>query len=198
MSNSGSPYKRISIFLSVDPETIIKYFNSNDPAPLYYRQLSYEFQEYLQSSIACARRYTSVQYKVFCRDQSDTRFFVDPLMRAVRRHFTVKKQLKEQEFRKFKRRNYILLLIAFSIVVLFQGLLPEILQKDHRVHSVFSNSIDVFSWVIMWKPIERLIFYWNPFLKEIALMEKMVSAELIVVKNDKELFDHHMEHFDAA
>lgn len=193
----GSPYNRINIFLSVDPDTIIKYFNSNDPAPLYYRQLSHEFQEYLQSSVAGARRYSTIQYKVFCNEPSDSKLFVEPLMRSIRRHFEMKKKLKELEFRKFKKRNYILLVIAFLIVVICQGALPAIFGQDHRMHSVFSNSVDVFSWVIMWKPIERLIFYWNPFLKEISLIDKMIDAELTVVKNDKDLFDYHLEHLNA-
>jgi hypothetical protein len=63
---------------------------------------------------------------------------------------------------------------------------------------MFSNAIDVFSWVILWKPIERLIFYWNPFLKEISLFNKMANAEVNVIENEEELVNYHMDHFDAA
>jgi hypothetical protein len=63
---------------------------------------------------------------------------------------------------------------------------------------MFSNAIDVFSWVILWKPIERLIFYWNPFLKEILLYNKIENAEVKIVESEEELIDYHMEHFDAA
>ena len=79
-----------------------------------------------------------------------------------------------------------------------QGLLPEIFNQDHRIHSMFSNALDVFSWVILWKPIERLIFYWNPFLKEILLFNKMIYAEVILIENEEELVNYHMEHYDAA
>lgn len=185
MYKSVSPYRRISIFLSVNPETTLNYYNANDPAPLCYRQLSLEFQEYLHTSITPAKKNTAIQHKVFCSGETDTRFFADPLMRAIRRHFAVGKQLEEQEFRKFKKRNYILLVLAFFIVVLFQGIVPGVFGQDHLIHSVFSNVIDVFSWVIMWKPIERLVFYRNPFLKKMPLMDKMINAELTAVKNDK-------------
>ena len=63
---------------------------------------------------------------------------------------------------------------------------------------MFSNAIDVFSWVILWKPIERLIFYWNPFLKEILLYEKIQNAKVTIVESEEELIDYHLEHFDAA
>jgi hypothetical protein len=190
--------KKITIYLSVDSESVIKYFNSHDPAPLYCRQLSHEFQEYLNHSMVTAKRNSKITYKVFCRDESDKDLYVDALMHTIRRHFKLKKELKEIEFNKFKKRNYYLLLISLSIVVFCQGILPVILGQDHRIHSVFSNAIDVFSWVILWKPIERLIFNWNPYLKDILLLHKMSTAEVIVIENEKELLNHHMEHFDAA
>jgi hypothetical protein len=43
----------------------------------------------------------------------------------------------------------------------------------------------VLCWVILWKPIERLIFYWNPFLKDISIMERLEKAEVIVSEIEK-------------
>jgi hypothetical protein len=189
---------RVSIFLTVDAESITKYFNSHDPAPLYCRQLSHEFQEYLNASTTSVRRHTIIDYKIFCGESSNMKFLVDPLMQTIRRHFLIKKQIKETEFRKFKRRNYILLLISIAIVMFCQGVLPNMFNQNHRIHSMFSNAIDVFSWVILWKPIERLIFYWNPFLKETLLFDKMANAEFNVIENEQELVDYHMDHYDAA
>ena len=79
-----------------------------------------------------------------------------------------------------------------------QGILPNLFGQDPRIHSMFSNAIDVFSWVVLWKPIERLIFYWNPFLKEILLLDKLQNAKVKIVESEEELVNHHMEHYDAA
>jgi hypothetical protein len=68
----------------------------------------------------------------------------------------------------------------------FQGVMPWIFNAEHRIHSAFSNAIDVFSWVILWKPIEKLIFYWNPFLKEISIFDKLINAPIIIVGEKKE------------
>lgn len=190
--------QRITVFLSVDSESILKYFNPNDPAPLYYRQLSHEFQGYLDASISHAKRYSNIRYKLFCSNSSDRQVFVEPLMKAIRRHFERKEELKKTEFFKFKKRNYFLLFMSFVVVIFCQWGLPQIFGQDHRIHSVFSNAIDVFSWVILWKPIERLIFNWNPYLKEILLFHKMATAEVIVVENETELINHHLEHYGAA
>ena len=198
MKRINASARKVSIFLSVDSESITKYFNSNDPAPLYCRQLSHEFQEYLNATIISARRRTVIDYKIFCGESSSMKFMVAPLMQTIRRHFLIKKQVKKTEFRKFKKRNFILLFISILIVMFCQGFLPGMFDQDHRIHSMFSNAIDVFSWVLLWKPIERLIFYWNPFLKEILLLDKMANAEVNVIANEEELVNYHMDHHDAA
>ncbi|HMI79188.1 MAG TPA: hypothetical protein VK484_10350 [Ferruginibacter sp.] len=195
MSNFTTP--KISIYLKIDDDSILHYFNPHDPARLDIRQLGQDFQDYLNNSIACAGRYTRIDYKIFCQSGS-MRFMADPLIRTIRRHFEIKKKLKQVEFRKFKKKNFILLLISICIVVFCQGFLPNVFGQDHRIHSIFSNAIDVFSWVVLWKPIERLIFYWNPFLKEILLLTKMQTAPVNIIESEEELINHHMEHYDAA
>jgi hypothetical protein len=187
---------RVSIFLSVDAQSVFKYYNSHDPAPLYNRQLSHEFQEYLQHSIASARREASIRYQLICKKESDQKF-IQPILMSIRRHFEIKRTIREQEFNNFKKRNYTFLGISFLAVIILQGLLPIIFDIDHRMHSVFNNALDVFSLVILWKPIERLIFYWNPFKKEILLLNKMENAESIIIVNEKE-FVIDRQYDDAA
>jgi len=165
---SNPLFKKINIFLKVSERSIDDYFNANDPAPIYKRQLSHEFEEYIMNYASSIKRYTVVTYKLNVVNQSDNEF-VEPLVHAIRRHFSLKKSIKEAEFKKFKKRNYALLVLSLLVVMLFQGVMPLIFQEEHRIHSAFSNALDVFSWVILWKPIEKLIFYWNPFLKEISI-----------------------------
>lgn len=193
-----STTRKISIYLRIDSNSINNYFNPHDPARLDRRQLGHEFRDYLDTSVADAGRHTIIDFKVFCCETGSMRFMVEPLVKTIRRHFQVKKKHKEIEFRKFKKKNYILLCISFCIVMFCQGIIPLLFGQDHRIHSMFSNAIDVFSWVILWKPIERLIFYWNPFLKEIVLYDKIQKAEVKIVESEEELIDYHMEHFDAA
>jgi hypothetical protein len=190
---SKSSTRKISVYLKIDENSINEYFNPHDPARLDKRQLGHDFQEYLNAAIA-----PIIDYKIFCSESGGMRFMVDPLMRTIRRHYKIQKLLKENEFRKFKRKNYVLLLISILIVMFCQGVLPNLFGQDHRIHSMFSNAIDVFSWVVLWKPIERLIFYWNPFLKEILLFDKMQNAKVNIIESEEELLNHHMEFYDAA
>lgn len=193
-----SRVKRVSVYLSLDSGSINRYFNANDPAPLAYRHLSHEFQEYLNASVSMVQRHTVINYKIFCGESTGMRFLIEPLTQTLRRHYRIKREIAENQFRRFKRRNYTLLCISFVVVMVFQGLLPFIFNQEHRMHTTFSNALDVFSWVILWKPIERLIFYWNPFLKEILLYKRMEIAEVITVDNEQDLINNHLERANAA
>jgi hypothetical protein len=190
--------RKISIYLKIDANSINNYFNPHDPARLDKRQLGQDFKDYLDTTIANAGRHTEIDFKVFCCENGTMRFMVEPLVKTIRRHYYVQQKIKEHEFYKFKKKNYILLCISILIVMFCQGVLPLVLSQNHRIHSMFSNAIDVFSWVVLWKPIERLIFYWNPFLKDILLYKKIQNAKVHIVENEEDLLNYHMEHFDAA
>jgi hypothetical protein len=37
----------------------------------------------------------------------------------------------------------------------------------------------------LWHPIDELVFNWNPHLEEINLLNKLATAELIIIENEK-------------
>jgi len=172
----------ISIYISMDQESLSNYFNPHDPAPLYKRQLSQAFELYIHNSIASVKRYSLISYKICTKSEEDKQY-TEPLMYAIRRHFTEKKTLKEAEFEKFKRRSYMLLFVSLSIVLITQGFLPLLLKSWHPMSSVFSNTLDIFSWVILWRPIDQLIFCWNPYLKDISILNRLATGEATLIEN---------------
>ena len=179
--------KTITIFLTVDEKTIDSYFNMHDPSPIYKRQLSHEFEKYIASSIVAIKRHSSLRYKLVCTKESD-RQYVEPLIHAIRRHFSIQKVIKESEFRKFKRGAYKLLTISMAIVMVSHLLKITMLDETNRVHSMIGNAVDIFGWVILWTPIDKLVFFWNPFLKEISILDRLMNAEInISVKHSNEV-----------
>jgi hypothetical protein len=182
MEDSSS--ERINIFLTVDRSTINTYFNSHDPAPIYKRQLSHQLEEYIRTSTIMARRYSAVFYKFKCHSEIDKQY-AQPLMYAIRRHYQGKKETREKEFNKFKSRSWLLLVISLVMVLVCQGFVPLMLDEDNRFHTAFGNSLDIFSWVLLWRPIDLLLFSWNPHLKDISLLSKLSTAELIILDNEK-------------
>jgi hypothetical protein len=176
--------KIINIYLKVDPKTIQDYFNENDPAPLYKRQLSHKLEQYINTASCSVKRYSVVFYKFKCNTELDKQY-TEPLIYAIRRHFADKQQIREKEFSRFKKRTWMLLLVSLSIVICFQGFLIVSLNENHRIQSGLGNIMDVFSWVVLWQPFDKLLFHWNPHLKDISLLKNLATAEVIIIENEK-------------
>jgi uncharacterized membrane protein len=181
---SKSLTKKINVFLSVDFQNINSYFNAHDPAPLYKRQINHKLEEYIMTSVATTKRYSVIFYKLKCISSVDKQY-AEPLMYAIHRHFAMKKAIREEKFQRFKRKNSILLCVSLMIVIFSQAFLPLLIPAGLRIHDGLKNCLDVFSWVILWRPIYELIFEWNPHLKEISILNKLATAEVIIIDKEK-------------
>ncbi|MDQ6901920.1 MAG: hypothetical protein M3139_02765 [Bacteroidota bacterium] len=173
---------KINIFLTVDQSNIHEHFNLNDPAPLYKRQLSHQFQQYIMTSIEAAKRHSVFCYKINCKNKSD-RQYTEAVIYSIRRHFSAKKLIKIEQFEKFKRRSYMLLFSSLAVVMVCHGVVPYFLPDETGFYSALRNGLDIFSWVILWQPIDKLVFQWNPHLKDISMMNRLANAEVIITEN---------------
>ena len=53
-----------------------------------------------------------------------------------------------------------------------------------KISSGLNNTLDVFSWVILWRPIDDLLFSWNPYLKDISIMNRLATGrEVTLIDN---------------
>lgn len=170
----------ISIYLTVDVQTLNAYFNAHDPAPIYKRQLSHQLEDYITNTVSNSKRYTAIFYKLKCTTEMD-KSYAEPLMYAIRSHYSQKKIRRIKEFNKFKWRTWILLLISIAVVMFCQGFVPLILDQENRFIAGLGNSLDIFSWVLLWRPLDVLLFNWNPHLKDICLLNKLATAEVIMI-----------------
>ena len=180
MNNS----KSVNIFMTLDKQSIESYFNTNDPAPIYKRQLSHQFEQYIAESSHNVKRYDVLFYKFKFQSEEDKQY-AEPLMYSIRRHFTEKKNLAIKQFERFKKRNWAVLGVSLLVVILFQCLMPFVLNEENKIHSGLTHLVDVFAWVILWHPIDELIFNWNSKLKEICLLNKLATAEYMIIENEK-------------
>jgi hypothetical protein len=178
--------KKINIFLSLEQDIFRGYFNPQDPAPLYKRQLSHEFELYIMTCIRTAKRDSLFSFKISYKSEHDEQY-AEPLMYAIKRHFAESKAITTATFNKFKQRAYKLLFFSLAVVMLCQCLVPFVLDENNRIHTGLHNSMDVLCWVVLWKPIERLIFYWNPFLKDISIMNRLEKAEVIITEIETDI-----------
>ena len=178
------PPKTINVYLTLDQLVIQGYFNPHDPAPIYKRQLTHHFEQYIMENVALFKKYDVIFYKFKYTNEIDKQY-AEPMMYAIHRHFTELKEEKIKNFKKYKRRNIMMLVAGTIIVTLFHILIPMVLTSDKGISSAVSNSLDVFSWVILWHPIDELVFNWNPHLAKINLLNNLATSELIIIENEK-------------
>jgi len=178
------PPKTIDVYVTLDQHVMKGYFNPHDPAPIYKRQLNHHFGLYIMENVALFKRYDVIFYKFKCANDMDKQY-AEPVMYAIRRHFNELKEHKIKNFEKYKRRNITMLIASILIVTLFHIVLPLVLTSDEGFSAAVRNSLDIFSWVILWRPIDELVFNWNPHLAEINLFNKLATAELIIIENEK-------------
>lgn len=182
---SDSLTDKINIYITVDMQTVSFYFNAHDPSPLYKKQLNQQFERYIFNSVKSAKRYSAIFYKINCPGAVDKQY-AEPLMYAIKRHFGNKKSIRETEFKKFKKQNFRLLALSSIVVIICEAFLPLFFSEHASgIYNGLKNCLDVFSWVILWRPIYELLFEWNPYLKDILLLKKLSSAEVLIVDNKK-------------
>ena len=170
--------EKIDIFLVVNPKAIDEHFNKNDPSPYYKRQLSHEFEEYINHLKASARRYSVIEYKVTCKTEEDKQY-TEPLIYAIKRHFAKVMLAKQGEFERFKRRNYIVLFVGLTVILLSHLVIPMLVKDNGGIGSAILAGIDIFSWVMMWQPLDNLLFHWNSYLKDISTVKKLTEAPIV-------------------
>ncbi|HMK04250.1 MAG TPA: hypothetical protein VK489_08665 [Ferruginibacter sp.] len=170
--------EKIDIFLIVSPQAIEEHFNKNDPSPLYKRQLSHEFEEYINRIKAPARKHTVIEYKITCKTDDDKQY-TEPLIYAIKRHFSDVMITLQTEFERFKRRNYLILSIGLGIILLSHVFIPMMSKDEGAIESAILMGIDIFSWVMMWQPIDNLLFHCNRQLREIVTIKKLTEAEIV-------------------
>src|ERR1700685_322958 len=117
--------KTINVYLTLGQLVIQGYFNPHDPAPIYKRQLSHQFELYIMENVALFKRYDVIFYKFKYANEIDKQY-AEPLMYAIRRHFTELKEDKIKNFKKYKRRNIMMLIISTLFVTLFHILIPMV------------------------------------------------------------------------
>lgn len=171
--------KKIDIFLNVNRDNLNSFFNPHDPAPIYKKQLRHDFIAYLNETVSGYKRFTTLRYKISCA--KDDKDLIDPVMHAIRRHYQAKEENRKAEFARFKKKNFKLLGMSLAIGIAFHLLIVFLEQAQQGILSTIASSLEVFSWVIAYEPIHNLIFSWNSHLKDISLLHKLSTSEMIVM-----------------
>jgi hypothetical protein len=162
--------------LDVRVATVERIFDNRDPAPFRERALDPDFVEYLREGVR-DRAARTVRIVVWLA-QPCTPGEVEQAMHA---HFEQALERTTRRRREQIRIGWIALAIAAAAVVVLMGL-GEVVAKSvtGTLGSGLREALVISGWVLMWRPVEVLIYDGIPWRRERRVLRALREARIDV------------------
>jgi hypothetical protein len=156
-------------------------FNSIDPSPFRERDLDPDCEEFI---VACAREMPPDQpLRVdirIDRDQPPPELAAD-VPSAVRSHFEREATLQDLRRRRIVREGRLSLAIGLVVLVLCVSAATLVPTAEWGTPGVvLRESLIIAGWVVMWHPLEVLLYGLWPVTRERRLLERLAEAEVLL------------------
>jgi hypothetical protein len=154
-------------------------FNSIDPSPFRERDLDPNCEEFI---VAWARELppdSPVRVEITIDRDRPPPSLLEDVAPAVRAHFARSASLQELRRRRTLREGRWSLLVGLvALVVCMSGatLLP--LAGLGPAGEIARESLVIAGWVVMWRPLEILLYGIWPVVRERRLLERLAAAEV--------------------
>ncbi|MDB4958230.1 MAG: hypothetical protein JWO36_5799, partial [Myxococcales bacterium] len=161
--------------------TIEQLFDNRDPAPFRERDLDPELSEYL----------VDAGEDLWGHDRFRVVFWLDKPCRpseieqAYRAHFTDKIERNKRTRRRRRRTGQVALVLALALIVALLSFAQFVASLvPGSLGTGLKEGLVISSWVVMWRPVETLIYDWIPTRHERKLVEKLLDAPIEVRAGD--------------
>lgn len=148
-------------------------FDNRDPAPFRARDLDPDLVEYL---LAAAEDVASEDFRVvFWLGTPGQAGDVVPAFRA---HVAYELDRVDRNSRRQRREGRITLLvglIALAATVIGAQVIPDVPGAD-----IARELLHVASWVVMWRPIDTLVYHWLPLFRQRRQWKRLADAKIDV------------------
>ena len=149
-------------------------FNTIDPSPFNERDLDRDCEEFI---LAWARELPPdrpVKIEILVRGQTTPSMRADAAA-AVRSHFARESSLQDLRRRRILREGRFALAIGLPALVLCIGL-ATLVPTDTTLGQILRESLIIAGWVVMWHPLEVLLYGLWPVTRERRLLDRLATA----------------------
>ena len=150
--------------------TLEQLFDNRDPAPFRERDLDPDLVEYLLAAAEDVMPYGRVRVVFWF-----TALPAGDVAHAVRAHWEYEIERLDRRRRRQRRSGQIALLIGGTLL----GGLLSLAQLADGIPAV-REGLTILSWVVMWRPVEALIYDWLPVRRDRKLMVHLLEATVEV------------------
>jgi hypothetical protein len=152
-------------------------FDNRDPAPFRERDLDLDLVEYL---MAAGEDLTPQgEFRVVFWIEKPCQ--PNEIEGAFRAHFDYELDRLRRRRRRHRRSGMIALAIAVTLVVVLLSLSQLVATEiPGSLGVALKEGLVISSWVVMWRPIEILIYDWIPVWRERKVMNALLRAPIEV------------------
>ena len=156
-------------------------FDGRDPAPFHERDLEDAAVEYILGAVREIPPKAQFKMVFWIGDLSALQMPVATFVDAVRAHFTYEVEKLRRRIREHVRQGEITLMVALVALTVFLTLaeLTRFLPPG-TFHQILREGLVIIGWVVMWRPLELLLYDWWPLVRQRRLCERVVEAEITV------------------
>jgi len=152
-------------------------FDNRDPAPFRERDLDPALVEYLQA----------ISHDLPGRDGFRLVFWLERTCQpgvveaAYRAHFEHALGRLEHRRRRARRAGQIALLFGAGLIILLMSLSQLAVEAvPGSLGAALREGLVISSWVVLWRPVELLIYDWIPVWDERRIMRRLLAAPIDV------------------
>ena len=152
-------------------------FDNRDPAPFRERDLDPALVEYL----------VAIGHDVMSRDGFRIVFWIERTCQpgviesAYRAHFEYALRRLDRRRRRARRAGQIALLLGAVLIIALMSLSQLAVQTvPGSLGAALREGLVISSWVVLWRPVELLIYDWIPVWDERRIMRRLLAAPIEV------------------
>jgi hypothetical protein len=156
-------------------------FNSIDPSPFRERDLDPDCEEFIVSWARELPPDRPLRLEIRIEREKPPQEMLDAVGPAVRSHFEREADLQRLRLRRLAREARLALAIGLLVLVSCIGgatLVPS--QTLGAFGEILRESLLIAGWVVMWHPLEVLLYGLWPVVRERRLLDRLGAAEVAI------------------
>ena len=152
-------------------------FDKRDPAPFRDRDLDPGLREYLYESAEDLLSSGAPHLVFWIEKPCDAKTIEEP----VRSHFTFELERLDRHRRREVRVGFLTLLLAFALIAAFISVSQLVAwQLSGSFGTALKEAISISGWVLLWRPVELLIYDGLPWRHERRVLRVLLAAPIDV------------------
>jgi predicted nucleotidyltransferase len=157
--------------------TVEQLFDNRDPAPFRQRDLAPDLVDYLLAAAEDLAGHDPFDVVVWC---ASPQVPVD-LERAYRAHFEYELERLARRRRRQRRTGQVALVIGVTLLVLLLSA-AQLMGRlgDGGIVDAVREGLLILAWVVMWRPVEALLYEWLPLHRQHRLLTRLRDAPIHV------------------